>query len=295
MDASDGAHADGRDDDRGSVGVSCASVTMCVAVGTYSSGGVSYALAEGWNGSEWTLQSAAGVSGAKGSFLFGVSCPSTKVCEAVGEYEPSAGGTFSNLAEAWNGKEWAVQVTPEPGGGFEGLDGVSCTGTNACTAVGSTFTTPVVERWNGSAWSVEATPSAGGLYAVSCAAASACTAVGGTGTAALAEGWNGSEWSLQTAFNPVGAKQVIPRGLSCSSSAACTAVGDYQNSSGVWVPLAEDLRSGEWKEHAAPSPEGASASRLAGVSCTAPTACVAVGAYTGSSGTRGPLAESFGG
>ncbi len=114
------------------VGVSCTSATACTMVGRYETPSSEryLPLAERWNGTEWSLQSAAIPSGSTNTLLYGVSCVSTSVCTAVGVASHGA------LAEAWNGTEWIVQATPNNGATL--LEGVSCTSLVSCAAVGST-------------------------------------------------------------------------------------------------------------------------------------------------------------
>jgi hypothetical protein len=136
---------------------------------------------------------------------------------------------------------------------------VSCTSSNACTAVGQ-YTEDInntsnqvglAERWNGRRWSIQsvtvppgATHQAGlesvALDGVSCVSQTACTAVGDAQyvvnvngvtyveTGAIAEHWDGIRWFAQTLHlaNGVGGTQLY--GVSCTSSTVCTAVG-YQS------------------------------------------------------------------
>jgi hypothetical protein len=117
--------------------VSCPSASACTAVGYYDNGaGTPVALAEGWNGTAWAIQSAPDPDGAQGSYLDGVSCSSASACTAVGYYVNSAGATVT-LAEGWNGTAWAIQSTSNPSGAeITVLDGVSCPSATACTAAG---------------------------------------------------------------------------------------------------------------------------------------------------------------
>src|SRR5205085_942105 len=84
-------------------------------------------------------------------------------------------------------------------------------------------------------------------------------------------------------------------GVSCTVATACTAVGSYRNSAGTSVTLAEAWNGTSWAVHGTPNPTGAESSGLNGVSCTAATACTAVGSYTNSAGTRATLAEAWNG
>jgi hypothetical protein len=292
-------------------GVSCTSATACTAVGGYTnSGGIPVTLAERWNGTSWAIQATPNPSGAKGSFLQGVSCTSATACTAVGWYTNS-GGTNVTLAEHWNGSSWAIQVTPNPTGAKGGfLNGVACTSATACTAVGSYVNSgftdvTLAERWNGTSWAIQATPNPSGakasyLWRLSCTSATACTAVGsytnsfGTDVT-LAERWNGTSWTIQVTPNPSGALSSFLQGVSCTSATACTAVGYYLNSGGTYVTLAERWNGNSWAIQATPNPSGAKFSYLNGVSCTSATACTAVGYYTNSFGTDVTLAERWNG
>ena len=185
-------------------GVSCASASACTAVGGPAQPATTgVTLAEGWNGTTWSIQHTPNPTGGSLIILNGVSCTLASACTAVGS--TSTGTTTVTLAERWNGTKWSIQTTPNPAGGSEiHLIRVSCTSATACTAAGfysnATTTVTLAERWNGSRWSIQHTPNpAGGsnstLNGVSCASATACTAVGGSfnGTTGvtLAERWNG--------------------------------------------------------------------------------------------------------
>ena len=145
--------------------------------------------------------------------LRAVSCPTNRMCVAVGESNFSATGMM--LAERWNGHKWSVTRLAHPPGAMDSaLTGVSCTSARACTAVGFDYVAatgggPLAERWNGSRWALEVTPNPGQggvpLAAVSCGSATSCTAVGyydfgalGFTSSTLAEHWNGRLWAVQS-------------------------------------------------------------------------------------------------
>src|SRR5207248_1377990 len=141
-------------------------------------------------------------TGAKSSALNGVSCTTSIACTAAGYYTNSA-GTDVTLAEVWNGTSWTIQTTPNPTGAtVSGLNGVSCATSTACAAVG--------------------------FYRNSAGA-----------HVTLAELWNGTTRTIHGPPNPTGAKSSALNGVSCTTSSACTATGQYQNSAGVLVTLAE--------------------------------------------------------
>jgi hypothetical protein len=280
--------------------VSCTSSTTCTAVGSYeNSSDVNVALAERWNGTEWTIQSTPLPTGASSAFLYGVSCVTTIACTAVGYYEK--GGVDLTLAERWNGTEWTIQSSPNPGSAFNELLSVSCPSATECTTAGTVITKylkTLVEHWNGTEWQVQTSvnpneTSADTLNAVSCATSSACMTVGEYGWP-LAESWNGTEWALRTVSDPVGMVSSTLSGISCNSSSACTTVGKFTGETGVVGTLGEGWNGTEWTIQSTTSFTGTKESELRGVACPSTTACVAVGRYTNSAGAAVTLVESFG-
>jgi hypothetical protein len=256
----------------------------------------------------WTIESSPNPSGALSSGLRFGSCTTSGACTSVGRYV-SSGGTQAPLAERWNGTAWTAQLPPNPAGATSGeLLGASCTTATACAASGSAVTSgvrgPLAEAWNGSTWTVQSTPTPVGstfseLTAISCTSSSACTAVGsystGGGMVPLAMRWNGASWALQTVPKPVGASEALLFGVSCTSSTACTAVGHYYDGSGARLTLAEFWNGSSWTVQSMPTRAGASLSTLLGVSCTASTACTAVGGDFPSSGPQETLMERWNG
>jgi hypothetical protein len=294
-----------------SFGMSCTASSACATVGMYTLNANTYMpMADRWNGSEWVLQSPPDPSGSKISALASVSCTSATACMAVG-YEMKTLVVPLAMSQTWNGSEWTIQTTPEPSGAKSSyLEQVSCTSSTACTAVGSYENSSGVElpwaaRWNGTTWSVQAVPApteAKDTYplGVSCTSATACTMSGyyknsSSAYVLFAESWNGTEWSKQVTPTPSGAKDSWSYGVSCTSSTACTLVGEYTNSSGVEVTLAERWNGTEWSVQTTPNPAGAKANWLRGVSCASSTACTTVGGYENSAGKDVTLAEQWNG
>jgi hypothetical protein len=261
--------------------VSCASSTACTAVGDTSNGGNTVTLAEGWNGSSWTLESTPNPGGATTSQLRGVSCAGPTACIAVGS---SSDGVHPRvLAESWNGSSWSLQSVPQPAGSVNSeLNGVTCTSTTSCVAVGDFFdgtsTKPLAETWNGTSWSIRTTPNPPGtsnaLEGVSCSSATACTAVG----AGFAERFDGAAWSLQTlAPVPHGDTPALLSGVSCASQTSCVAVGAFFNHEAIETLVAEVWNGTSWKFQPTPLISVNDSSLLDAVSCTGPTDCTASG------------------
>ena len=82
-------------------------------------------------------------------------------------------------------------------------------------------------------------------------------------------------------------------GVSCTSPSACTAVGGFGHGTAS-APLAERWNGTKWAIQRTPKRAGATFSALFGVSCTSPTACIAVG-YSSRSGVAAALAEQWNG
>ncbi|HEU4682194.1 MAG TPA: S8 family serine peptidase, partial [Gemmatimonadales bacterium] len=273
--------------------ISCTSAVACTAVGRYrSSSGTILSLAERWNGTSWSIQATPNPVGGTGVRLEGVSCSSATACTAVGRYTDSS-GNGATLAERWNGTEWTIQSTPNPGPRSSFLHDVSCRSASDCWAVGGISykitegKSPVslVERWNGSTWSSQILSAPEVLNGISCPSTSSCTAVG---VGLTVQKWNGSSWSSQSAASPPSGSEVLLSGVSCPSTSACVAVGSYSN--GHVLPLAEHLNGSTWSVREAIDPvglfEGASAGYLEGVSCTSAWPCNAVGYYKSGSNQK---------
>ena len=237
-------------------GLSCTSTTFCVAVGNYSTTS-SKVLVEQWNGARWSIISTPtppGRSphgpGAWISILNAVSCTSATNCTAVGWYDSTylASSKTRTLVERWNGRRWSIVPSPNPSGAEPALDGVSCTSTTNCIAVGNRSSLrnqsqTLSERWNGKSWSTVGSPNVSGadennLVGVSCADSTHCMAVGDyihndasganvlVGT--LAERWDGTHWSIVPSPNPTGVKRSNYSNLdsvACTTGTTCVAVG----------------------------------------------------------------------
>ncbi len=305
-------------------GVSCPAATSCVAVGSFlgripgTSAYQNFTLAETLNGSTWTIvPSPSPRLPGGGAQLNSVSCTSSTSCMAVGEtqtfHEPGGYLIPHPLAESWNGTKWSIAATPKLANSGASLNGVSCTSTSNCMAVGNEgfpknptlFT--LAEQWNGTAWKFVSTPpplTPGGtaLSAVSCSSPGSCMAVGyfgynnGTGTSlTLAESWNGTAWQHRGTPTPGNSGDLA--GVSCAT-AGCTAAGSHAVPAGSLgeATLAEQWGGKDWKVQPTPNPAGAGGAGFDAVSCTSPSACMATGAAVDQTGeNQFTVAESWNG
>ena len=290
-------------------GVACVTKNACMAVGYIQEGsGSTLPLAEFWDGTSWTAQTAPPVpKSSTSSVLSAVSCASKVACVAVGSSDVSPAGDYVTLAEAWNGATWSIEVTHNPAKASQ-LLAVSCTSSAACTAVGSWQRPPpmgprsgskvLVEAWDGTDWVVQEAPPLssspyGQLSGVDCTSGSACIAVGYSGlpgaAAPMADFWDGTAWTAQAAPGVSGAQATQLYAVSCGSASVCTTVGAGVFASSTQT-LVEAWDGSTWAAEPTPDP---SVNSLSAISCTAPASCTAGGySYRASDDSYATLVES---
>jgi hypothetical protein len=255
--------------------------------------------------------------------LYGVSCPATGTCLAVGELTPQGGSGPRPLVERLANGTWTPEQTqpPLPPGTdstqSSWLNYIVCSSPSACTAVGAYSTdaasasnanTGLVETLSGTTWipaSVPLPPGAGQdnqvtLVSLACPAAGGCIAVGSNrdlgsdgslvGGRPLIATQNGGTWTSAEAPLPpdaaTTAQQAELEFTACTGPGTCAAVGQYSDKSGKQQGLIDILANGTWTAAKAPLPKNAAAkpaAELLGVSCASGT-CVAVGDFQAGSG-----------
>jgi hypothetical protein len=283
---------------------SCVGSGFCFAVGyepDSPDGNVPYS--ELWNGNKWTPETVPSPGlGGTGNWLTSVSCTSPTACTAIS----------GDFAERWNGTAWSLQAL-QP---LTIASALSCSTPIVCTAVGGVYrapsqgTRPGAERWNGVSWAYQVIYAADESYtnvsdAVSCSTVQTCLAVGSqtNDTSSgyqhpLADLFDGTSWSL-THTVAVNDRSNISEltGLSCAGINWCAAVG-YRSTGGDWgqegeaQPLIETWDGTAWTAPVTPSIQTPSGGQLAAVSCTSPSACIAIG---NGSTSGGFLAEQWNG
>lgn len=163
---------------------------------------------------------------------------------------------------------------------------------------------------SGVTWTIQPSPNQPGepasqLNAVSCVKGGQCTAVGiySTGKGVpehqftLALERTGTKWVREPTPSITGVGYSLFNGVSCTSAGSCIAVGYTVGAKRLSPPirtLAERWNGTSWAVQAAPALNDAS---LAGVSCPAPSFCLAVGGFlkTPRSANEQPLAEVWNG
>jgi hypothetical protein len=236
----------------------------------------------------WKIQSTYAPPQREVVLLNQVSCPAANACLALGV----AGKRF--LSETWNGTTWtpllntfALQSAT--------LSGLSCSGKDACTAVGfgsnGTAGVNMAERWNGSGWQEQTVPAPAGvqtfgLSSVSCPGEASCVAVGNDEPAAqpdttdtTSDVWNGTSWAVQT-MPSTGQQKSELSGVSCPTATDCVAVGHQGNNTGTQsYALIEGWNGTSWTTESPPALPASDQAGLYSVSCAAADSCTALGEY----------------
>ena len=270
--------------------VSCESASWCVAIGNYYLNATAMMLVMSWDGTSWTQASVPTLSG---NNLGSVSCMSTTMCFAVGEYS-SIGQGEATLVLQWDGNAWTQVQSPTPvNGPTVKVDSVSCTSASSCMAVGWYNYQPSsgppahqtwVMSWDGSSWSNVASPNVGSfnneLKSVSCVSDSSCVAVGTARNNSFQEQtltmtWDGTAWTAVTSPNPADTGNYL-RSVSCTTATSCVAVGLAMTANGDET-LVLNWDGSAWTQ--VTSPNGLYSNQLKGVSCVNSSWCIAAGDY----------------
>lgn len=261
-------------------GVASVSPNDIWAVGTYCSSGcdtdseVDSTLIEHYNGTIWSVVPSPNV-GSDFNTLSGVAALSTKNVWAVGFYFDTSTNRIQTLTEHYDGTQWSVVPSVNPGLANNYLYAVAAISPNDIWAlgnyriVGGPFVV-LAEHWNGSSWSVVSTPNPGlardQLPAVTALAPNNVWAVGNacdtndcftSAARTLVEHWDGSSWSVVPSPN-AGAGPNFFSSVSAARPNDIWAVGDYCADSDCnnHPPLIEHWNGTAWSVASGPNVEG---------------------------------------
>ena len=250
--------------------VSCASISVCEAVGSLPTG---IFLGTTHEGSSWVLQLET-VLEVGGSYL-DVACSNAKDCVAVGAADtgPTSGvGAIATTTDG--GAKWSTKQVPSA---FT-LSGVACPSAKVCFAVGFASTLDsaslLATTDGGSKWTEQSLPAGvGRLTDVACASIKSCEAVGDstTGQAPVIIGTsNGSVWKKQSLPKGLPANQDLDA-VACPTTKVCVAGGGGIRGPGIL--LGTVTAGASWRLQKVPAGVG----ELFDVSCGSVKVCEAGG------------------
>ena len=298
--------------------VSCASATYCVAVGEFDaeSGGSQLGY-EPYiavlSGGGWTVVNAATPTAPTypGGDLKNVSCAGDGTCVAVGDFA-NAPSQQAALIEQNSGGSWS-SIDPQLPNNADSstdnnyLNAVSCTGANACTAVGGYVSggdeAGLGEVLASNVWSpsqLAPTADLGDDAAVSCSGTS-CAATGEFNTnhsfiqTVISGSWTDE---IATPLPNVNTGSAELYAIDCANSSSCVGAGSYYTSGSVAQGLLDYGSGTAYTAQQAPLPASPAPStgnpdgQLRIISCGTAGACVAAGSYDDTSGTGQPLLET---
>jgi hypothetical protein len=196
----------------------------------------------------------------------------------------SAGGTSWSTEDGFYATfDWLKLADPSGGNGGGGNGGTSGTGGGTGTGAGTGSAS-----WTATQAPLTGSALTGQLLAVACSSAADCTAVGVSGTLAMLVYRSAGTWKPAAVPLPSSsATDARLTAVACPSGSACLAAGQYRSSGRLQGMLLSGHGSA-WTATMAPLPAKAAAEpdvSLAAVACTSASSCVAVGQYTGSSGS----------
>lgn len=227
-------------------GVSCPSVSLCVAVD--SGGDVLTSTDPSGVGSAWTL------ARVDGSRMGGLTCPSVSLCVALDD----AGNVLTSTDPTGGPRAWiAVRVDDgrDVNGEGQGLTAMSCPSVSLCVGVdGAGDVVSSTDPTGGAgAWTVSFVDDGinyecyhydltgptcqPGLWAVSCASPSFCVAADDAGNLLSSSDPAGgaSAWSGAGKYG-AGPMSAAFDGVSCPSVAFCAVVDNYAGQVETWNP-----------------------------------------------------------
>jgi len=236
-------------------GVSCASISTCIAVGDAGT-----ILSSGDGGRSWHRQTPG-----TDDQLVGVSCSSSSGCVAIGYATTGPANDVVILTTGNGGASWQIQHL----GDYSVQSAVSCAPDGLCLTVGSA--TILARNTPGAPWHNQTPGTTEPLEGISCSTSRQCVAVGvplkeGNGvndTAVLLLNTTdgGNSWHSQ----PAGTTQSLS-GVSCAIGGRCIVVGvggtilRSGNGGATWAAQASGTGKDLWA-----------------VNCTSSRRCVAIG------------------
>lgn len=199
-------------------------------------------LIEHWNGTSLSIVSSPSPGSVQNSLRAVASVKGTNQVWTVGYSQSGVAHSPQTLIERWNGTQWNVVASQNPGSGYNQLWGVTTVSASDIWAVGNTNNTnaptqTLIEQWNGSTWSVVPSPNVSGsvndfLFATATLSTDNVWAVGVDVNSngllqTLTEQWNGSHWSVVPSANKGAHYNMLSGVATISKTGGVWAVGKY--------------------------------------------------------------------
>ena len=222
-------------------------------------------LIEHWNGTSWHVIASPNPK-AFSTALFGIAALSATNIWSMG-VAVDLHGSSKTLIEHWNGTQWSIVSTPDPGAYSDGLGSVAALSSNDIWSVGSFSSTKfglsqtLTEHWDGKQWNVVPSPNIGtlgdGLESVTAISPQDIWAVGWYAyhapdgqeqLATMTDHWNGSQWSVIPSPNPPGGDNTL-HGVTSLATNEVWAVG-----TSAVGPIADSWDGHQWNAVPTPGP-----------------------------------------
>lgn len=192
-------------------------------------------LIEHFDGTRWSIVPSPNRDGDYYNVLNAVSGTSASDVWAVGDSQDGTAPSRTLIAH-WDGTQWSIVPSPNPGTQINGLLGVAAIAMDDVWAVGyySGIGTQepidtLVLHWDGSRWSQVPSPNVAGganqLIGITALSADDIWAVGFAGGGPLAMRWNGSAWSVVTVRRDAGLRSDYLNGAAGAAGNDVWAVG----------------------------------------------------------------------
>lgn len=219
--------------------LSCGAEGSCEAIGATYDGNESddfTTFVDALSGGSWTssvlpVPSGDTVLGPPPS----LDCPSADFCVATGAGGDTI-GDYHGYIDTFSNGAWSVANEALPPGSQGSLDGVSCSSTTSCTAVGweseSGPTTSVVDTYSNGQWTVASIPSleSSELWSVACPTDGQCVAVGYARSGDSAQGFeselDNGVWISTPSPSVASNVDLEPMLVSCGNSDTCVALAN---------------------------------------------------------------------